>query len=353
MTAPQTHPANRDMAWAAPARLCSGLNLRHPIIAAASDGQLSIVWEQNRVLMHIWRDNDTWQTPIRLVGGFQPVAVYDAQGSLHAAFVNTYSGNNEIYYTTWDRRSWSLPLNISHTNAPSTQPYLFLAPDGGKHIVWGDLAPGYSTIYHGWQRSGWQWENHPIPHAAGRRPVAAFDASGRLHLAYQSGEDDLLQGDIYYTCLENGNWSSPQIISSGRYPAGGVDLAVDRTGAAHVIWRERRPDADIILYASGQPHSWPAPQAVSPPLDRGAYPALALSTTNSLHAAWDHTEILEHSSCNLLRSTWAPTALAAAEFYRLGRPSLTADVAGRVHAVWLCQMPRGQAELHYTVRRSL
>lgn len=352
MASPQSHPTQLSPAWTAIATLSQGQRLRHPDLTITPGSRVSAVWEANRSVMVSHLSGQAWQTPLRLIGGIQPVITSGPSGVLHLAFANNYSGRYEIYYTSWSGRNWSLPVNVSYTSGDSLQPVVLVTSSGALQIMWEDRTPGYPVIYHGWQRSDWQWESRPVPNSAGRRPAACLDAGGRLHLAFQTGEDNLTSGDVLYTCLQDGVWLPPQLLSSGSHPAAGVALAVDRSGMVHAVWRESHPEANIIAYASGRPGVWSTPQTISPLLDSGAFPGLAASEEGCLHVAWDQAEVLEHVQRAVGAPVWAPVEMAAAEYYRLGRPSLAVDSAGLLHTIYILQKPEGQGELRYTVRQA-
>ncbi|NUQ39047.1 MAG: hypothetical protein HUU23_14885, partial [Caldilineales bacterium] len=192
-----------------------------------------------------------------------------------------------------------------------------------------------------------------VPHAAGRRPSALFDAQGRLHLAYQTGEDTLQRSDIYYTLLDQGQWASPQLISSGEHPAAGVRLAVDGQGRVHAVWREKQPQQQLILYASGLPRQWEYPRAISPELTAGAGPLLALGQDRFLHSLWPQATALESAHRDLQQPDWQPPELAAAESGQIGELALAVDAGGRAHAVWVRRLDGEEGELCYGVRESV
>lgn len=353
MASPQAHPTQLSPAWASAATIGQGLRLRHPILTVTPSGRASAIWEADKTIVVSHCLDQVWQSPLRLIGGVQPVITNAGGETLFAAFANSYSGRYEIYFTVWDGSRWSLPVNVSYTSGDSLQPVIVAAADGLHHIVWEDRTPGYPVIYHARRRSDWRWESRPVPNSAGRRPSACADAAGRLHVAFQTGDDSLSSGNVLYTCLQNGAWTPPQLISSGNSPAAGVAIGIDPSGMVHAAWRERRPEADVIAYASGLPGVWSTAQVISPLLDRGAFPDLTVAGDGRLHVAWDHTEVLEHTQSATGGARWSMVEMAAAEFYRLGRPSLAAGQAGKLHSLWVLQKPDGQGELRYAVRQAV
>lgn len=346
------HPASLSTAWSTGTTIASGLRFQRPTLAVAN-GQAHAVWQADNAIVHSQREGETWRAPARICGGAQPHAGQDGAGRLHVLFSNDFSGRYDIYHCTWNGRYWSLPLNISMTPGSSWRAQLAIDSSGREHAVWEDHSPGYPMIYYGWRRLGWRWQGSALPHAAGRRPAAVFGPDDGLHVAYQTGDDGLQSGDIYYTMHKGGGWTSPQLISSGDHPAGNVRLAVDGEGRVHAIWRERRPDAEVILYASGRPQEWIAPQEISPVLSHGGAPDLTIARGRFLHGVWPYTEIVEQAQRDLQAPQWEAVELAAAENYSIGELTLVADEAGALHAAWLSHKPQEQCELRYAVREPL
>ena len=198
MSITPSHPATLSVAWSSPLVLSSdNHDIDAPKIAIAPDtGTPIVTWQAGKAIMVSRHDGVTWQMPARIIGGIHPSANFDANGDLHLAFANDYSGRLEIYHTVLANGFWTLPLNVSLTPGASYHPQMAIAPDGSLHLVWGDHSTGYPSIYHGWQRSGWHWDNQAIPNAAGQRPAAVFDAAGRLHVAFQTGDDTFTRGDV-------------------------------------------------------------------------------------------------------------------------------------------------------------
>ncbi len=349
MSVSPSHPPRLAQTWTSPVILAQGPHLRRPVLAVTTN-RLDLFWENQNAIYHRYGDGSAWQPPLRLVGGRQPAAVYDGGGNLHLTFANDYAGRYDIYYAVRKDSAWILPQNVSLTPGTSAYPQVVIAPDGVVHLLWEDDSPGYAVIYHARQRSAWRWDGRPIPHAAGRRPCGAFDRVGRLHVVFQTGDDDLTHGDVFYTRWEGKGWSPPQRLSDGSHPAAGPQVAVDESGVVHVVWRERLAQHERIVYTRAHEESWSEPQPLSAALGQGGWPTLA--TGNSLVAvAWDYLETLEYSACPVGQTEWEAVELAVAENYRPQEPWLVLAETGEAHLVWLCANVQGETEVHYTRRQ--
>lgn len=346
------HPVDLSASWQRGQHVARGAGFVSPALAAA-DGRLHVVWQAGKAVVHSQLEATGWPPAERICGGAQPHACAGPGGDLHILFSNDFSGRFEIYHCVWNGRYWSLPLNISFTPGASWHAQLLFDAEGREHAVWEDHSPGYPMIYYGRRWQGWRWQGGAVPHAAGRRPAALFDGQGRLHLAYQTGEDDLEKGDIYYTMLADGQWASPQLISSGEHPAAGVRLAIDDQDRVHAVWREQQPHQQAILYASGLPGQWVQPQPISPALLAGGPPGLAVAQGRFLHSVWPHTQALESAHCDLQQPAWQPPELAAAESAPIGDLALTVDAGGRAHVAWVRRLAGDETELCYGVRESV
>ncbi len=343
-----SHPPRLAQTWTSPVILAQGPQLRRPVLAVTTD-RLDLFWESQNAIYHRYGDGRAWQPPMRLVGGRQPAAVYDRDGALHLTFANDYAGRYDIYYSVRKDYAWTLPQNVSLTPGTSAYPQVVIAPDGAVHLLWEDDSPGYAVIYHARQRSAWRWDGRPIPHAAGRRPCGAFDKAGKLHVVFQTGDDDLSSGDVFYTRWEGKAWSPPQRLSDGTHPAAGPRIGVDETGAVHVVWRERTEQHDRIVYTRAQDQNWSEPQPLSAALEQGGWPALAIGH-GLVAVVWDYLETLEYSACPAGQAEWQTVELAVAENYRPQEPWLVLAETGEAHLVWLCANAQGETEVHYTRR---
>ncbi len=108
-------------------------------------------------------------------------------------------------------------------------------------------------------------------------PQLAVDNKGIVHLvwAYFGSGDS----DIYYTQRRNdGSWSSPENISKS--DAGPLDpeVAVDKSGAVHVVWRNGFPSPGVF-YAQRSPEGvWSDPENISNISGMPDYPRLAIDS---------------------------------------------------------------------------
>lgn len=345
------HPVEPSDAWTQPQTLFQSADIRRPTIAVSGDNEVHVLWENNNIIFHTCRRESVWQTPRRLIGGQQPYLSMDATGRMNLVFRNGYSGRDEIYHTIWQGKYWALPLNVSYTSGTSRNPVLVIAPDGRRHVVWEDETPGYAALYHAQHLSGWQWESAPIPNTAGHRPAATFDVEGGLHLLYQSGNDRIEASDIYYLVFQEGEWSPPQRISSGEYPAGRPRLVIDLNGVCHAVWREQHETDKFVMYARKDEEGWHLSQPISPPLFHTGSPALTIASRLYLHSAWNDKQRFEQAQYNVQQHDWDPLELALTDGLRLSAPVMTTDNQDRVHAVWVRQVDETMWELRYAVRQ--
>ena len=337
MSTPLTHPTEPSAAWSSTTTVDSGRQACRPILTIAPDNRPHAIWERDGSLYHSFLGSQRWHQPTRLIGGTEPSADYGPGGTLHVVFANNYSGQYEIYYTWWQGREWAMPKNVSWTRGPSRQPAIIRAPNGILHVFWADETPGYSVIYHGHNRGG-HWQNYPIPHAAGTRPVVAAGPDGTLHVVFQARLGANRTEQIYYTAWQNNVWLTPQLISSGDTASSAATLAVDAGGRVHAVWRQHQPEGDMTYYASGRPGAWAYPRAISPLLAAGSGPALAVAQSAYLHVIWPHLDAVEQVQRFISGSDWEPVELAAVESYPVTDLNLIAQRTGQIHAAWVCQL---------------
>ncbi len=342
---------------------------RSPAIAVMQSGQAIAVWADARnglediyaaempASVHQWSAN--LKASDGPSGSIQknPVAAVSESGRAIALWVDSRSGNQDIY---WADKSpgdsvWT-PRGRVNDVADNKQiaPDIAMDSSGAAYAVWEDYRndSGNPDIYYAYLApDAVQWSANQrvndAPNARQTHPALTIDGQNVVHVTWDDSRDGL--PNIY--------WSSKSASSGAWRPARRVndvivgrqiepDIATDGSGAIHVIWQDFRhglSDPDVYAASLKPPATnWSRSRRVND--DGGAakqaHPAIAGAPRGSVYAAWEDDRAGDSDIYfSMLRpgaTSWTfnvrvnDDASAAAQT----DPALTVDAAGNAYLVW-------------------
>lgn len=204
----------------------------------------------------------TWSSSRRLswtpgYSWYPALAVADS-ANLHLVWEDAAPGNPDIYYRKSGDggASWSTVRRLTWTSGSSIRPAIAVSPSGVVNVVWEDDTPGvFDEIYA--KRStngGANWTaNVRLTWYSGdsMSPAVAGYSSANLHLFWA----DVFAGpyEIYYKKSTNGgeNWSTNQRLTWNSGYSSLPAVAVDSSGALHLVWHDQSPGNGEIYYKKG------------------------------------------------------------------------------------------------------
>ena len=164
------------------------------------------------------------------------------------------------------------------------------------HVVYNDLYAG-RLVYLRQIGNGWQTLAEP---GASYTPSLALDATGRPHVAFTNGDEDLV-----YAVLGNDGWERTTIPMVG-HGGGHNTLLLDETGAAHISTMQIQQN---LYYATNRGGAWAAmPVAVQDVV--GEKHALALDTADHPHLLYYHASLGQLRWAGRDGGAWATSAVA-------------------------------------------
>ncbi len=204
---------------------------------------------------------NTWGEPVPIVttdaveycgGPGTNSQVVDNDGTLHMVFFSDHEepGNTEIYYMNNAGGTWSEPLRLSHGENFSNGPSMAIDARGNITVVWYDYRLEYpnSDLY--WCRydaaTGTWSEDLPlvvVPGSIQVAPLVVAEPSGKVHLVWSDGRngDKPMDFELYYRCLEKGQWSDEvRLTYAGRYFRWVPAMKLDDAGNLHLFWADDR-----------------------------------------------------------------------------------------------------------------
>lgn len=118
------------------------------------------------------------------------------------------------------------------------------------------------------------WLSGDTPSVSSANPNIVIDKNGRPFI----GWCDETKGQIFYTYLSSGTWTTPQPIGSGFY---GLRMAVDVQNNIHAVWHDGNSN---LLYSKWNWLSWSAPYTfeADSSIDK-AWPDIAIDSKGNIH----------------------------------------------------------------------
>lgn len=338
--------ASNEMTWTDAYNVSTSpdVDSEMPALAVTDSGIAHIVWEEGEQLYHSYRAASSWSEPSPIPGtgtGEQPALDAGPNDEVHLVYVN----DPDVFYAAWDGSAWSLPKNVSQTSQVSDSPDVAVASDGSIHVVVVEQTLSGKQLYYARSADGSYWPDYRyISSAYGEGPAIDVAREDAIHIAYRSdGENDIytLNGTI-------ADWTLPQNISNTPDAfSTAPDLALEKSGAAEIVWQETINDTNQIQYSHGE--DWIPVITLSSSSSGASMPSLAIDTFGHRHVAWD-----DEGFPFSIRHTWtsdpeiwpAPEILYAST---LPLEDVALDVGrdGVVHAVWT-EIHSGQGEILYT-----
>lgn len=206
----------------------------------AGQGTVTVVYSNEWEIWSRQRSGGTWQTPVNVSrtgsGGGQnestaPDIAQRADGRLFIVWIDTASGQGEIWFSEFVAGMYSAAMRLSETGVNGyAPPAVAAAPDGRPVIVYGSGPTTAVTLHLLW-REGTTWRRETLPFAGGVRCGVTVDEDGDFQIAWERNEQLWV-----VRRTEAGPYSTPQVVSTGggAYAAGIVGKHPD---AVWVVWR--------------------------------------------------------------------------------------------------------------------
>ena len=155
----------------------------------------------------------------------------------------------------------------------------------------------------------------------------ATENDGTAHLVWYGG----LENSVFYARRANdGSWSGTQNIGRGIYP----DVAVDSSGVVHMLWYHDHAIRTVWRSPAGV---WTTPQVVAMQLPDETSSWLLAGPAGELHAFWRSAYENHSNIYAVVRDTngvWSapePLLSSAMAYLEMDRPQV--DSSGRVHVL--------------------
>ena len=280
-------------AWSGPVNLSNNPSWsEHVQLAAEQDGTVHVVWSdeapgQNDIY-YTWRNSGSaWSSPLNISNnpGFSlcPKVAVDESGTVHVI----WKDGNEIYYIRKvTDGNWSAPQKISGDSDVSSFPTLLVDGDEIVHVTWNEHPTDvpHAVIYTQQENDGvWSKPLRISDQSNGYYPPQlAVDENGVVHTTWYSSNQ------VYYAWRStDGDWSDPQPISDSDEGVAFAQMALDENGSTHVTWEQFEIDQLEIYYARrGNDGVWSTPKNISQSPGWEEAPQLAVERNGAAHVVW-------------------------------------------------------------------
>ncbi len=197
-----------------------------------------------------------------LGAGKQPALAAGSSG-LHLVYESS-DQNNDIYYRSQaPDATWSQPINLSHSVGVSSQPALSVEGDGSVDVVWTDTSSGndHPDIYFCRSSDGGKTWSEPVDISHTPRlshsPRLAVARDGGLQAVWLDTSRQRGAPDVMGAFSQNHglSWSKPEIISGASGASSSPSVSVSSDGQVHCCWNTAA-DPPRLAYRHGQPGAW-------------------------------------------------------------------------------------------------
>jgi len=187
----------------------------------------------------------------------RPSLALASDGTPYVAWIDSSSGDYEIYIRVWNGSSWeevgtgsASDGGISNTAGESWGPSLAIAPDGMPYVAWQDFSSGDYEIYiRVWNGSSWEEvgtgsaSGGGISNTAGLSwyPSLAIAPDGTPYAAWN--DDSSWDREIYIRVWNGSSWAE---VGAGSASGGGISnidgysespsLAIAPDGTPYAAW---------------------------------------------------------------------------------------------------------------------
>ncbi len=162
-----------------------------PTIAVDVQGNVYVVWEDNTsgnygILYATKSAGGSWSMPLNISRSsgtsHSPAMATDAHGTLHAAWVDGTSGNQEIMYATKPAGgSWSEPANISNNTGGSYSPAISVDIQDNVCVIWVEFVHGVHSVLFATKPAGGSWSGSPVnSHSTTTPPLTSSAVASQM-----------------------------------------------------------------------------------------------------------------------------------------------------------------------------
>ena len=281
-----------------------------------------------------------------------PAIAVDSSNIIHVVWQDDSKNSNfEILHkrSTDGGLNWLKFKRLTWNTGDSTNPSLAIDSSDNVHVLWMDSSSGNREIYYRKSTTGgatWSatkrftWNS-----GSSMKPAIAIDTSNNIHVVWN--DDSLMDPSILYKKSTNGgsSWSPYKVVSSSWPGDKNPDIAVDSGNNIHVVWDSYmwgKAYWEAVCYKKSTDggSTWSSREILGDPPRESSFPKIAIDSGNNIHVvfqsnhyAYSNYEILYTQSTNAGVS-WSPNQRLCALSGKSYSPAMAIDSNDYIHIVW-------------------
>lgn len=242
--------------------------------------------------------------------------------------------------------AWSTPVNLSEAGGSAGDSRIAVDGSGNAVAVWLRFDADFNRIAQSsWSDDGGATWSAPVNLSAPGEWAGglnvAIDGAGVAHVVWDRYDGN--NGRVQYTRSDDGGltWNAPVYLSTGGSDAARAQVAVDGSGNPVVVWRGSDGSDDIIQSSRSTDGgvSWSTPVDLSLSGQSADLPQIVAAGSDNVVAVWQRSDgsnqIIQSSSSANGGASWSVPANLSASGQDSVASKVAVDDSGNVVAVWL------------------
>ncbi|HEX5824722.1 MAG TPA: RHS repeat-associated core domain-containing protein [Candidatus Limnocylindrales bacterium] len=300
-----------------------------------------------------------WSSPaavndVQTADQTRPAMALAPDGSVSAVWVDSRTGDSDIYYARRDPATgtWSASERVNNlTTGAQTQPAIAVDGAGNAYVVWADARLGASDddIYFAKRTAlsgGWTASTRVNNDGSGKRqndPTIAISSSGVALAAWYDERGGGNKKNIYSARLAAGGttWSANfQVTKNASAIKAEPDVAIGADGTGYLVWRDQQSGNADIWFSSlpNNGTTWSTNAKISDDPGTAAQdsPDIGVDTAGNLLVAWNDGRTTPSQIRVRKRPAGTTTWSASTSIGGLtsNAPSIAVRPDGRAYLAW-------------------
>ena len=311
---------NRSGSWLTETVDATGDSGKYCTIALDSGGKSRIAYSGDDKVKVAVRDDNGWShTTVDESGGSDLSYVLDANSKEHIA----YWGDSNLKYSTNATGAWRT-MTVDGADQVGRFAALFVDSGGRPHFSYQDYKNKY-LLYATSANEGWrvQTVDESGSTDSGNYHALVLDGSGHAHTAFLDGETNRMT----YATNTSGRWAAERLGAADT--SENPSLAVDGNGKIHIV----HAHADGLVYSTNASGSWAEESLTALGSGSAFHPSLALDRSGKAHLGYRDPQTNQARYAHNSGGTWSMKTVGTG-VHDSSNISLALDGNDKVHLLY-------------------